>query len=90
MTSQTPDPAPLPLPEPPQEAKQPQKSLTAWGIALTILGGLGGLAETVVPQYYPPGTTHSIYALGAILVGGALALYGRVRAKGPLTLSAGG
>lgn len=77
-------PAPLPLPAPPQQAKPAWQSLTFWS---TLLMGLGGLAETVAPQYVPPGSTASAAAAIGVVAGMIGALYGRFRAQGPLTVA---
>lgn len=82
---------PTKVEQPPQEPKLARSSMTTWGTVVAVLGGLGALAEATFPQYFPPGTTHSIGMIASQIVSGAMivaggiaAIMGRVRAKGPL------
>jgi len=72
-------------PNPPQEGKKPWQSVTFWTDVVTFILGTLTTAGVVTPgvgAMIPP-----IISGLATAVSGLLGIWGRARAKGPLTLS---
>lgn len=70
-----------PAPAPVQVPKSPWKSLTMYAaLATAVLGGLQTFGAV------PPGTNEAVMGLVSIIAS-MVAMYGRARAQGPVTLS---